>query len=82
MARPKKTEKKRDRLQVMVDVKVIEKIDELAGVIGKSRNDMTELLLETALEDNELLIRVVKRIKDGVDSVWGKLQKQKKLQGT
>lgn len=52
-----KDEANKVRVQVMVDAEIVERIDELAELLGGSRSGLTARLIEEALNDNEWIIR-------------------------
>lgn len=57
------------RIQAWANQELIDKIDLYADKLGKTRNEMTILLLEAAVEDNEIPIKIAEFFKKSMEMV-------------
>ncbi len=45
------------RVQMMLDAEIVEKVDELAGMLDISRNEFLNKLINFGIQDNEMIIK-------------------------
>ena len=73
MPRQKRNEKPNKenqiRIQAWADKELIDKIDMYADKLGKTRNEMTIMLLEAAVEDNKIPLAIAEGIKKTLELV-------------